>query len=353
MDVFGRSQLNYVVRSYIGKRIMIVVPSQSIGKVIDAETRANHLSLNRQIICRSDTNNQAVPGLPYSYTTGRNWCRHHIHGVVGDEAFGMELICWNPDRLEDLQEVAAWYVQKYGVHHVLFISLKGETKIWNYEGSRIVGHRKLGSWQADYIELYGQMVVDDLKCKGCTYQCTSIEEDYRLVRAPHCDRSNLDDLGQLSNYLGSDHILFIPALNYRVEGRTMQQYLSFLDVPYDKVNYSFETGENLVYYVLYVRHCRLKLVLDVLQLLVDDGDNKLLLYVTPEGNLYTLRRNMSIQQSYGIFSRTSYESVFTGMNIGGLQIHIDEEFNYNRPNMLTRMGGAMILDQLNKGSTLF
>lgn len=353
MDVFGRSQLNYVVRSYIGKRIMIVVPSQSIGKVIDAETRANHLSLNRQIICRSDTNNQVVPGLPYSYTTGRNWCRHHIHGVVGDEAFGMELICWNPDRLEDLQEVAAWYVQKYGVHHVLFISLKGETKIWNYEGSRIVGHRKLGSWQADYIELYGQMVVDDLKCKGCTYQCTSIEEDYRLVRAPHCDRSNLDDLGQLSNYLGSDHIFFIPALNYRVEGRTMQQYLSFLDVPYDKVNHSFETGENLVYYVLYVRYCRLKLVLDVLHLLVDDGDNKLLLYVTPEGNLYTLRRNMSIQQSYGIFSRTSYESVFTGMNIGGLQIHIDEEFNYNRPNMFTRKGGVMILDQLNKGSTLF
>lgn len=25
--------------------------------------------------------------------------------------------------------------------------------------------RKLGPWQADYIELYGQMVVDDLKCK--------------------------------------------------------------------------------------------------------------------------------------------------------------------------------------------
>lgn len=353
MDVLGRSQLNYFVQSYIGKQIMIVVPSQPIGQDVDSEARVNHLLLNRQIICRSDTNNQAVLDLPYSYTTGRNWCRHHIHGFVGDEAFGMELICWSPDRLEDLQEVAAWYVQKYGVHHVLFISLKGETKIWNYEGSRIVGHRKLGPWQADYIELYGQMVVDDLMCKGCTYQCTSIEEDYRLVRAPHCDRSNLDDLGQLSNYLGSDHILFIPALNYRVESRTMQQYLSFLDVPYDKVNLSFETSENLVYYVLYVRHCRLKLVLDVLQLLVDDGDNKLLLYVTPEGNLYTLRRNMSIQQSYGVFSRTSYESVFTGMNIGGLQIHIDEEFNYNRPNMFIRMGGAMILDQLNKGSTLF
>ena len=93
----------------------------------------------------------------------------------------------------------------------------------------------------------------------------------------------------------------------------------------------------------------MKLVLDVLQLLVDDGDNKLLLYVTPEGNLYTLRRDMSIQQSYGVFSRTSYESVFTGMNRGGLQIHIDEGFNYNRPNMFTRMGGAMILGQIAKG----
>lgn len=247
MDVLGRSQLNSVVRSYIGKRIMIVVPSQSIGQDVDAEARANHLSLNRQIICRSDTNKQAVLGLPYSYTTGRNWCRHHIHGFVGDEAFGMELICWSSDRLEELQEVAAWYAQKYGAHHVLFISLKGETKVWNYEGARIVGHRKFAPWQADYIELYGQMVVDDLKCKGCNYRCTSIEEDYRLVRAPHCDRSNLDDLGQLSNHLGSDHILFIPAINHQVEGHTMQQYLSFLDVHYDKVNHSFETGENLIY----------------------------------------------------------------------------------------------------------
>lgn len=349
MDVLGRSQLNYVVQLYIGKRIMIVVPSQSIGQDVDAAARANHKSFNRQIICRSDTHNQAVVGLPYSYTTGRNWCRHHIQGFVGDEAFCMELICWSPDILEDLQEVAAWYVQKYGAHHVLFISLKGDTKIWNYEDARIIGHRKLGSWQADYIELYGQMVVDDLKCKGYTYQCTSIEEDYRLVRAPHCDRSNLEDFGQLSNHLGLDHILFIPDLNYQVEGRTMQQYLSFLDVPYDKVNHSFETSKNLIYYVLYVRHCRLKLVLDVLQLLVDDGDNKLLLYVTPEGNLYTLRRDMSIQQSHGVFSRISYESVFTGMNRGGLQIHIDEGFNYNRPNMFTRMGGAMILGQIAKG----
>lgn len=173
-----------------------------------------------------------------------------------------------------------------------------------------------------------------------------VKLSFILVRAPHCDRSNLDDLGQLSNHLGSNHILFIPDLNYQVEGRTMQQYLTFLDVPYDKVNHSFATGENLIYYVLYVRHCRLKSVLDVLQLLVDDGDNKLLLYVTPEGNLYTLRRDMSIQQSHGVFSRTSYETVFTGINRGGLQIHIDKEFNYNRPNIFTRMGGAMLLGQL-------
>lgn len=166
MDVLVKSQLNYVVQSYIGKQIMIVVPSQSIGQDIDAEARASHLSFNRQIICRSDTHNQAVLGLPYSYTTGRDWHRHHIYGHVDNEAFGMELICWSSDRLEDLQEVAAWYVQKYGAHHVLFISLKGETKIWHYEGSRIIGHRKLGPWQADYTELYGQMVVDDLKCKG-------------------------------------------------------------------------------------------------------------------------------------------------------------------------------------------
>ena len=346
MDSLVRSQLDSVVQSYIGKRIMIVVPSQSIGKDIDAEARASHLSLNRQIICRSDTNNQAVVGLPYSYTTGRNWCRHHIHGFVGDESFGMELICWSPDSLEDLQEVAAWYVQKYGADHVLFISLKGDTKIWNYEGSRILGHRKLGPWQADHIELYGQMVVDDLKCKGCTYQCTSIEEDYRLVRAPHCDRSNLDDFGQLSSHLGLDHILFIPALNHQVEGRMMQQYLSFLDVPYDKVYHSFANGENSLYYVLYVRHCRLKLVLDVLQLLVDDYDSKPLLYVTPEGNLYILQQDMSILQGCGVFSRTSYVAIFTKLNKEILQIQFDRYFHYNRPNMFTRMGGAMILGQI-------
>lgn len=346
MDVFSRSQLNYIVQSYIGKQIMIVVPSQSVGQGIDAEARDNHLSLNRQIICRSNTDNQAVLGLPYSYTTGRDWHRHHIYGHVDNEAFGMELICWSPDSLEDLQEVAAWYAQKYGAHHVLFISLKGETKIWNYEGSRIIGHRKFGPWQADYIELYGQIVVDDLKCKGCTYQCTSIEEDYRLVRAPHCDRSNLDDLGQLSSHLGSDHILFIPALNYQVEGRTMQQYLSFLDVPYDKVDHSFSTNDGGLYYVLYVRHCKLKLVLDILQLLVDDRERKPLLYVTPEGNLYKLRRDMSILQSCGAFSRASYEAIFTESYKKILEIQLDTDFHYHRPNMFTRMGGAMILGQI-------
>lgn len=346
MDVLVKSQLNSVAQSYIGKRIMIVVPSQSIGQDVDAEARANHLSLNRQIICRSNTDNQAVLGLPYSYTTGRNWNRHRIHGLIGDEAFNMELICWSPDRLEGLQEVAAWYVQKHGIRQVLFVSLKGEAKIWNYEDSRIVGHQNLGPLQAEHIDLYGQMVVDDLKCKGCTYQCTSIEEDYRLVRAPHCDRSDLDDFGRLSSHLGLDHILFIPALNHQVEGRTMEQYLAFLDVPYDKVYHSFANGENFLYYVLYVRHCRLKLVLDVLQLLVDDYDSKPLLYVTPEGNLYILQQDMSILQGCGVFSRTSYIAMFTKLNKEILQIQFDRDFHYNRPNMFTRMGGAMILGQI-------
>ena len=154
MDVLVRSQLNSVVQSYIGKQIMIVVPSQCVKQETDAEDRTNHLAIDSQKICRLGADNQAVLVLPYSYTTGRNWSCHHIHGFVGDNAFGMEFICWSPDRLEDLQEVAAWYAQKYGAHHVLFISLKGETKIWNYEGSRIIGHRKFGPWQADYIELY-------------------------------------------------------------------------------------------------------------------------------------------------------------------------------------------------------
>lgn len=346
MDVLVQSQLNSVIQSYIGKRIMIVVPSSFVGYGIDAEDRNNQLSIDSQKIYRLATNNQAVVGLPYSYTTGRNWSCHHIHGFVGDNVFGMELICWSLDRLEDLQEVAAWYVQKYGVQHVLFISLKGEAKIWNYDGSRIAGNHKLGPWQAEHIELYGQTFMDDSKNKGSLYQCTSIEDDYRKVRAPHCDRSNLEDFGQLSNHLGADHILFVPSINHKLDGRTMQQYLAFLDVPYDKIHHSFATGENSLYYVLYVHHCRLKLVLDVLQLLVDDGDSKPLLYVTPEGNLYELRRDMSILQSCGVFSRVSYEAIFTESYKRILQIQLDTDFHYHRPNMFTRMGGAMILGQL-------
>jgi hypothetical protein len=325
---------------------MIVVPSSFVGQDTDTQDRNNQLSIDSQRRSRLATNNQAAVGLPYSYTTGRDWNRYHIHGFVGDNAFGMELIYWSPDRLEDLQEVAAWYVQKYGVHHVLFISLKGEAKIWNYEDSRIVGNYKLGPWQAEYIELYGQMMVDNSRTKSGLYQSTAIDEDYRLVHAPHCDRSNLEDFGQLSNHLGADHILFIPAINHKVDGRTMQQYLAFLDVPYDKIHHSFATGENSLYYVLYVRHCRLKLVLDVLQLLFDDSDSKPLLYVTPEGNLYELRRDMSILQSCGVFSRATYEAIFIESYKGILQIQLDTDFHYHRPNMFTRMGGAMILGQL-------
>ena len=346
MDVLVRSQLNSVVQSYIGKRIMIVVPSSFVGQDTDTQDRNNQLSIDSQRRSRLATNNQAAVGLPYSYTTGRDWNRYHIHGFVGDNAFGMELIYWSPDRLEDLQEVAAWYVQKYGVHHVLFISLKGEAKIWNYEDSRIVGNYKLGPWQAEYIELYGQMMVDNSRTKSGLYQSTAIDEDYRLVHAPHCDRSNLEDFGQLSNHLGADHILFIPAINHKVDGRTMQQYLAFLDVPYDKVHHSFSTNDSGLYYVLYVRHCKLKLVLDVLQLLVDDRDRKPLLYVTPEGNLYKLRRDMSILQSCGVFSKASYEAIFTELYKGRLQIQLDTDFHYHRPNMFTRMGGAMILGQV-------
>ena len=345
MDILVRSQLNSVVSSYIGKRIMIVVPDQLVGQGADPEG-INRLGANSVVESRLATNNQAVLGLPYSYTTGRDWNRHHIHGFVGDNAFGMELICWNPGRLEDLQEVAVWYVQKYGVHHVLFISLKGEAKIWNYEGSRIAGHHKLGPWQAEHLELYGQTLVEDSKNKGSLYQCTSIEEDYRKIRAPHCNRSNLEDFGQLSNHLGADYILFVLAINHQVEGRTMQQYLAFLDVPYDKVHHFFSSNDSRLYYVLYVRHCKLKLVLDVLQLLVDDRDRKPLLYVTPEGNLYELRCDMSILKSCGVFSRASYEAIFTELYKEILQIQLDTDFHYHRPNMFTRMGGAMILGQV-------
>ena len=346
MDVLVRSQLNSVVQSYIGKHIMIVVPSQCVKKETDAEERTNHLAIDSQKICRLGANNQAVVGLPYSYTTGRNWNRHRIHGLIGDEAFNMELICWSPDRLEDLQEVAAWYVQKHGVRQVLFVSLKGKAKIWNYEDFRIVGHQKLGPWQAEHIELYGQMMVNNSRIKASLYQCTSIDEDYRLIRAPHCDRSNLEVFGQMSNHLGADHILFVPAINHQVKGRTMQQYLAFLDVPYDKIYHVFDSGESSLYYVLYVRQCKLKTVLDVMALLLENININPVIYVTPEGNLYELGPDMSIHRNYGVFSRPNYESIFTQSGKNGLQIQIDEDFQYTRPSMFMRMGGGMILSRL-------
>ena len=334
MDMYVKSQVDRVISSYFGKWLMILVPSQLLQEGADAVVKNNHRGINTR------------EGLPYSYTTGRDWCRHRIHGLVGDADFGMELICWHPDRLDDLQVVAAWYIQTYGFHQVLFISLKGEAKIWNYEGDRITGHVTLDSFQAEHIETYGQMLVDNSNSTNQVYVCKSIADEYRQVRAPYCDRSQLENFGQLSNHLGADHILFVPAINYHVDGRTMQQYLAFLDVPYDKVHHFFSTGEDSVYYVLYIRHCKLKLVLDILQLLVDDRDRKLLLYVTPEGNLYELRRDMSILQSCGVFSRASYEAIFTESYNEILQIQLDTDFHYHRPNMFTRMGGAMILGQL-------
>ncbi len=346
MGVLVRSQLNSIVQSYIGKQIMIVVPSQYVPQGADGEAQTNHLSINSQKICRLGTNNQAMVGLPYSYTTGREWYRHHIHGLVGDEAFGMELICWQPDRLDDLQTVAAWYVQKYGVQQVLFISLKGEAKIWNYEDNRITGHVTLGSFQVEHIETYGQILVDGSQRTAEAYMCQSIEDEYRQIRAPHCDRSNLEDFGQLSNHLGADHIIFVLAINHRVEGRTMQQYLAFLDVPYDKVYHTFDAGESFLYHVLYVRQCKLKTVLDVLELLFENEHIKSMIYVTPEGNLYELGPDMAIQKNCGVFCLANYESIFTQSEQVGLCIQIDADFQYNRPSMFMRMGGATILSRL-------
>ena len=108
----------------------------------------------------------------------------------------------------------------------------------------------------------------------------------------------------------------------------------------------FATGEDSVYYVLYICHCKLKLVLNILQFLVDDGGRKLLLYVTPEGNLYELRCDMSILQSCGAFSRASYEAIFTKSYKEILQIQLDTDFHYYRLNMFTRMEGAIILGQV-------
>lgn len=68
---------------------------------------------------------------------------------------------------------------------------------------------------------------------------------YIFPRWPSCERFHLEDFGQLSNHLGANHILFVPDLTYVVRGRTMYQYLSFLDVPHDKVYHSFDSGEGI------------------------------------------------------------------------------------------------------------
>lgn len=327
-----KSQIDRVIASYIGKSLMILVPSQSLQE--GAVVKGNHRGSNTR------------EGLPYSYTTGRDWCRHRIHGLVGDADFGMELICWQPDRLDDLQVVAAWYVQEYGFHQVLFISLKSKAKIWNYEDNRITGHVTLGSFQAEHIETYGQMLVDDSHSIDQVYVCKSIGDEYRQVRAPYCDRSHLENFGQLSNHLGADHILFVPDLTHVVHGRTMQQYLVFLDVPYDKVYHTFDAGESFLYHVLYVRQCKLKTVLDVLELLFENEHIKPMIYVTPEGNLYELGPDMAIQKNCGVFCLANYESIFTQSEQVGLCIQIDADFQYNRPSMFMRMGGATILSRL-------
>ena len=327
-----KSQIDRVIASYIGKSLMILVPSQSLQE--GAVVKGNHRGSNTR------------EGLPYSYTTGRDWCRHRIHGLVGDADFGMELICWQPDRLDDLQVVAAWYVQEYGFHQVLFISLKSKAKIWNYEDNRITGHVTLGSFQSEHIETYGQMLVDDSHSIDQVYVCKSIGDEYRQVRAPHCDRSHLENFGQLSNHLGADHILFVPDLTHVVHGRTMQQYLVFLDVPYDKVYHTFDAGESFLYHVLYVRQCKLKTVLDVLELLFENEHIKPMIYVTPEGNLYELGPDMAIQKNCGVFCLANYESIFTQSEQVGLCIQIDADFQYNRPSMFMRMGGATILSRL-------
>ncbi len=336
MDLNVKSQIDGIINSYIGKWLMMVIPSQFVGINTDIA----------QINSSAPVNKQISQGLPYSYTTGRDWHRHCIHGTVDDKAFTMNLICWQPDNLFDLQDIAAWYAQEYGFHHVLFISLKGETRIWHYEGYRIKGQIRLDAWQPEHMETYGQMVVNDSIHLGGTYQCTSIEADYRDIRASRCERSYLEDFGQLSNHLGADHILFVPAFTDAVHGRTMQQYLAFLDIPYDKIYHAFDSGESIVYYVLYVRQCKLKTVLDVMALLFENVNINPVIYVTPEGNLYELGSDMSIHRNCGMFSRSNYESIFTQSGKNGLQIQIDKDFQYNRPSMFMRMGGATILSRL-------
>lgn len=336
MDLNVKFQIGDIINSYMGKWLMMIIPSQSL------ERNVNAAQINRFTL----VNKQIPQGLPYSYTTGRDWQRHCIHGTIDSKAFTMDLICWQPDNLLDLQDIAAWYTQQYGFHHALFISLKGEARIWQYEGHRIKGQIRLGAWQPEHMETYGQMVVDNSTNLRGTYQCLSIEDDYRAIRAPRCERSHLEDFGQLSNHLGADHILFVPAFTHAVHGRTMQQYLAFLDVPYDKIYHAFDSSESILYYVLYVRQCKLKTVLDVMALLFENININPIIYVTQEGNLYELGPDMSIHRNCGVFSRPNYESIFTQSGKNGLQIQIDEDFQYNRPSIFMRMGGATILSRL-------
>lgn len=190
------------------------------------------------------------------------------------------------------------------------------------------------------------MVVDDsINLRGI-YRCISVEADYRAIRAPRCERSHLEAFGQLSNHLGADHILFVPDLTHAVHDRTMQQYLAFLDVPYDKIYHAFDSCESILYYALYIRQWKLKTVLDVMALLFEDININPVIYVTPEGNLYELGLDMSIYRYCGVFSRPNYESIFTQSGKNGLKIQIDEDFQYNRPSMFMRMGGATILSRL-------
>lgn len=279
MDLNVKSQIGNIINSYMGKQLIMIIPSQSL------ETNVDAAQINRFTL----VNKQISQGLPYSYTTGRDWHRYCIHGTIDSKAFTMNLICWQPDNLLDLQDIAAWYTQQYGFHHVLFISLKGETRVWQYEGHRIKGQTR---------------------------------------------------------HLGADHILFVPAFTHAVHGRTMQQYLAFLDVPYDKIYHAFDSGESILYYVLYVRQCKLKTVLDVMALLFENVNINPIIYVTQEGNLYELGPEMSIHRNYGVFSRPNYESIFTQSGKNGLQIQIDEDFQYNRPSMFMRMGGPTILSRL-------
>ena len=336
MDLNVKSQIGNIINSYMGKQLIMIIPSQSL------ETNVDAAQINRFTL----VNKQISQGLPYSYTTGRDWHRHCIHGTIDSKAFTMNLICWQPDNLLDLQDIAAWYTQQYGFHHVLFISLKGETRVWQYEGHRIKGQIRLGAWQSEHVETYGQMIVDNSTNLRGTYQCISIEDDYRTVRTPHCERTQLADFGQLSNHLGADHILFVPAFTHAVHGRTMQQYLAFLDVPYDKIYHAFDSGESILYYVLYVRQCKLKTVLDVMALLFENVNINPIIYLTQEGNLYELGPDMAIQTNCGMFSRPNYESIFTQYGQEGLCIQIDEDFQYNRPSMFMRMGGPTILSRL-------